>query len=104
LRGIIYEKELGKNVSVYTEEFALQAEPYFFSPKVALPTGLLNFRWKQNNKNVGSSDSISLGNISVSGTANISVSVKNTQNIFQSAIRSLQVEFGEFINDELFGI
>jgi len=96
--GIRYNKTLGSNLSLENQEIKIAAIPYFNGVQTREGQGLI-YEWRLNNSIVTSGP----GNSSLSfkqgsgqsGTSQISLQVTNPAKIFQFAVNSMSIAFGQ---------
>lgn len=96
LLGTIYTRPLRNSFALSKKEFALSAEPYFFSNERGEAPSL-QYSWSINGVSTQNpSRSITLRNEGgVKGASDVSLAIRGIEKTFQSSVRNLRVNFGE---------
>lgn len=94
LQGILYNKTLSSTITLSKKELSLSAEPYFFSPNRA-ENVYSNYSWALNGARVANvTHLLTLRNDSGKpGTSKLSLSVNGVTETFQSASKSMIINF-----------
>ncbi|MDD5033081.1 MAG: hypothetical protein PHC85_03165 [Candidatus Pacebacteria bacterium] len=94
LAGVVFGSSAPSETNLESEEIILKAEPFFFSLD---KTSDYSYEWEMNGKKInpeGEHGTIHLKkNPGISGTAFIKLSVQNLKKIFQSAEKTIKINF-----------
>ncbi|MBP6856731.1 MAG: hypothetical protein KBC42_03290 [Candidatus Pacebacteria bacterium] len=93
LYGTLYQKELGQVFSMNTDETAIVAEPYFFSPKNVLYSDVA-FKWNINGASVANQspkNALLVRKGGTGGSTKINITIESVTKLFQSATKTLFV-------------
>lgn len=95
MKGVFYNKTIGRELNLNGEEASVKAEPFFFA-KEALKR--LSYKWKMNGEAIVPS---SVPNVvdfrikpGVSGSARVDLTINNPVNVLQFASRGFKINFG----------
>lgn len=111
LRGTLYDFALAGSIRMTAAEETLQAEPFYFSPE-SFSNGKLAYAWQLNGNDTtgpnAAQGELTLRQTGGAGSANVSVSLQNTDStkLLQQASREVSLSFGGTGNllNSLFGI
>ncbi|NOY35546.1 MAG: hypothetical protein GXP44_01335 [bacterium] len=95
MKGVFYNKTVGRELNLNGEEISVRAEPFFFA-RGAL--GKLLYRWKMNGKAIRPGPVPSIVDFrlkpDVSGSARVDLTVNNPVNVLQFASEGFKINFG----------
>jgi hypothetical protein len=101
LYGVLYNKALTNNVSLANQEISLRATPYLFTFSKNIP---LTYNWSVNNlerQDLSTNESITLRpKGDVEGSSDISLEIRNRNQILQGARNAVSVLFSKRRTDE----
>ena len=95
LRGINYEKALTSDFSMQGKESTIVAEPYFFSPANPISEEL-RYEWSLNNESILPpliKNNLVVRVAEAGGQAKLSLSIESLPRLFQSADKSIFINF-----------
>jgi hypothetical protein len=96
LNGTQYNEAFPDNFQLNEDELILKAEPFFFSKENA---GNLSYSWTMNGEGIQSQDKPNIVDLRInpgsSGSAAIGLEIKNPFSMFQSAVKSLNINYGQ---------
>lgn len=97
--GMRIERAVSDSFDLVREEVMFTAHPYFISGSTRTNSGRNEFAWRVNNRVVENpledKSSIVLRQTGGSGTANVSVSVQNLDELLQRAVTGFSINFGD---------